>query len=183
MSVKGFVEWDRPCRSDVTTDHRWYKINTEDKGLLWANSWETITKCPIVNCLLLSVAGMPHYHNSCHLHLLVCCCQTMLLSSRVVWQQNLNFHINCPLAGICILPHELILPFHVSGRIFQLHLPLSGSGVVQFLFCLQLSSLCPCTRSALESLSVLLFIALCSSLLTRPWDRLMKSGLKSSKAS
>lgn len=62
--------------------------------------------------------------------------------------------------------------------------PLSGSGVVQFLCSLCLSSLRDLSGSGLlESLCALLFKALCSSLRMRPWDRLMKSGLKSSKAS
>lgn len=74
----------------------------------------------------------------------------------------------------------LILP---NSRVIQLHLPLSGSGVVQFFFCLPRSSLRLCTRSGLESCAVLLLLAFCSNLLTLPWDRLMKSGLKSSKAS
>lgn len=77
--------------------------------------------------------------------------------------------------------------WHISHGIVQYSdlfgLPLSGSGVVQFLFCLPRSSLRPCTRSGLESCSALLLLALCSSLLTRLWDWLMKSGLKSSKAS
>lgn len=75
--------------------------------------------------------------------------------------------------------------FQVTDRAtpLQAYLPLSGSGVVQFLFCLPRSSLKPCTRSGLESCRARLLLALCSNLLTRPWDRLMKSGLKSSKAS
>lgn len=90
-----------------------------------------------------------------------------LLSSWVVWQQNRNLltgHSESNLTGYSCLP-------------------LSGSGVVQFLFCLYRSSLRPCTKSGLESCSALLLRALCSNLLTRPWDRLMKSGRKSSKAS
>lgn len=71
----------------------------------------------------------------------------------------------------------------VHVRVDELLLPLRGSGVVQFLFCLQLSSPCPRTRSGLVSLSALLLAALRSSCITRPCDRLMKSGLKSSKAS
>lgn len=62
--------------------------------------------------------------------------------------------------------------------------PLSGSGVVQFLFCLPRPSPRPCTvRSGLESCRYRLLLALRSNLLTRPWERLMKSGLRSSKAS
>lgn len=59
MSVKGFEECLGPCRGDVTTDYRWYKINKEDKALLRADSWKTISKCCIGNCSPLSVAGMP----------------------------------------------------------------------------------------------------------------------------
>lgn len=76
-----------------------------------------------------------------------------------------------------------LLLLQVSTWVIQLCLPLSGSGVVQFLFCLTRFSLRPCTRSGLESCSDFLILALCSNLLSRPWDRLMKSGLKSSKAS
>lgn len=61
VSVRGFKECLGP-RRDVTTDYRWYKINIEDKALLWADSWKTISKCCIGNCLPLSGAGMPHFH-------------------------------------------------------------------------------------------------------------------------
>lgn len=130
---------------------------------------------------------MPHFHfqNSQDLlaydsQLLACCCHHGWSDSKsetlwlvVHWVERWN----------CILLKRLLLLYLVSGRVVQLHLPLSGSGVVQFLFCLHWSSLRPCTRSGLESCSALLLIALCSNLLTRPWDRLMKSGLKRSNAS
>lgn len=64
-----------------------------------------------------------------------------------------------------------------------LNLPLSGSGVVQFLFCLAWSSVILCTRSGYECCRAVLLLTLCSSFLSRRWDRLMNSGLKISKAS
>lgn len=73
--------------------------------------------------------------------------------------------------------------FHIPGRVVMLLLPLCGSGVVHFLFSLPRSSLRPSTRSGLESCMQLLLLALCSNLLTRPWEWLMKSGRRSSNAS
>lgn len=136
-----------------------------------------------VNCSVLSLVGTPHRHNSCHLHLLTTGCDLWLSEGR-------TFRNNYPSSFLCFflfffnsLLDEFMPPLKTSGVFIQLNSPLSGSGVVQFLFCLYLSSLWACARSGLESLSALLFIALCSSLRIRPWDRLMKSGLKSSKAS
>lgn len=130
---------------------------------------------------------------ACCRHQRECCTSTfsripyhMFCSCLHVAVEDKNHLTDWSLATVmtlCFTRMSYFCFFQVSRGIFQLCLPLSGSGVVQFLFGLHRSSLRPCARSGLESCRALLLIALCSNLLTRPWERLMKSGLKRSRAS
>lgn len=84
-----------------------------------------------------------------------------------------------------LIIHHLAIRFtSLLKPLRRINSPLSGSGVVQFLGSRCLSALWALSASrSLESTSALLFMALSSNLRMRPRDRLMKSGLKSSKAS
>lgn len=180
MSVKGVWAMSRTLQK--WRDNRCYKLH-KDRGLLWADSWETVWET-LGSKLLSAVTGgnatSPQLTSPASVN------ERAVISGCLKARRLIIHH----LFFVCffffgftpfLVNSSLLLK--TSGVFIQLNSPLSGSGVVQFLFSLCLSSLWACARSGLDALSALLFMALCSSLRIRPRDRLMKSGLKSSKAS